>query len=590
MDDEMKNRLQELARGPRRALNMQELKRNASRRAARDRVFAGGTAVAVGLGGYATWSSTRGDARGEDAIAEYGDCNFLGMDLRVHFQHDGTAAGALEEMRNVKGVESVKLRPAGAANVPAARPSDRPSGSEPLSSVSIRVAENVDARKLTKELALVPGATDVWPDRPSQKSLEEDACASGIQDATPREKVLMQVTRTGGYDGVDETLTLTREPAAVLFDRKDGIRSRIPIPDQLFDPLLTSLAEVDWERADATFMINGGLVADAYRYTLEYDGHTYQGWGITPEERQVRGLLETVDQLIELARHKALAATCDPKDADLRLYLDRRQSARVREFIIQWVTEVPGVEDVGFFSPAQALEDFKEAYPGREDLWGNLRADSLPGSLVVRLAEGTDPREVSRGLPKALDIDQVGYAIGPEADTPEGCGRPPKPNGDQDVPTEFRDQREVGASSYKRQVTEAEANLVTIASGTEKGKDWLLRAAPDDERVWVDWSFPERRDITPASVRTTMNVLAADYVHDDVAAYYGIISQEVAEIEITSGGSTYEARIYEPPPEWSLGVRFFVGFTAGTEPGSPGETISIVARNARGETVAQSGY
>src|SRR5688500_3322749 len=61
-----------------------------------------------------------------------------------------------------------------------------------------------------------------------------------------------------------------------------------------------------------------------------------------------------------------------------------------QEQLIRDVTAMPEVQDLTVVSSAEALEEFKETFPDRPELWENLDEDSLPASLRIKLHDASD--------------------------------------------------------------------------------------------------------------------------------------------------------------------------------------------------------
>jgi hypothetical protein len=115
----------------------------------------------------------------------------------------------------------------------------------------------------------------------------------------------------------------------------------------------------------------------------------------------------------------ASAAQCNPIGRDIRVFLNDDVNEERAAALEGRFQQLPGVADVNFTSSSEALEDLREEFPDRPDLWENFGSDSLhplPASFTLKLADRVDARKVSAMLPPRW-IDEV-VLVQPEGTQP----------------------------------------------------------------------------------------------------------------------------------------------------------------------------
>jgi cell division transport system permease protein len=78
-----------------------------------------------------------------------------------------------------------------------------------------------------------------------------------------------------------------------------------------------------------------------------------------------------------------------------------------REQLIREVEANPAVENLTYVNSAEALEEFKETFPTRPELWENLTPESLPESLRIKLYDANDHDIVSDAIANSPVVEEV---------------------------------------------------------------------------------------------------------------------------------------------------------------------------------------
>jgi cell division transport system permease protein len=82
-------------------------------------------------------------------------------------------------------------------------------------------------------------------------------------------------------------------------------------------------------------------------------------------------------------------------------------SAQERDALIDEVEALPQVDNLTYVSSADALEEFKETFRDRPELWSNLSDDALPQSLRIKLIDANDHEEVEAAIEDSPVVDDV---------------------------------------------------------------------------------------------------------------------------------------------------------------------------------------
>lgn len=78
-----------------------------------------------------------------------------------------------------------------------------------------------------------------------------------------------------------------------------------------------------------------------------------------------------------------------------------------RDQLIEEVEALPQVDSLTYVTSADALDEFKETFPDRPELWENLTPESLPASLRIKLFNAADHDIVADAIEGAAAVDEV---------------------------------------------------------------------------------------------------------------------------------------------------------------------------------------
>jgi cell division transport system permease protein len=92
---------------------------------------------------------------------------------------------------------------------------------------------------------------------------------------------------------------------------------------------------------------------------------------------------------------------------EVSAFLIDEVSAEERDTLIEEVEALPQVDNLTYVSSSEALEEFKETFRDRPELWENLSDDALPESLRIKLIDANDHEVVEAAIEDSPIVDDV---------------------------------------------------------------------------------------------------------------------------------------------------------------------------------------
>jgi cell division transport system permease protein len=92
---------------------------------------------------------------------------------------------------------------------------------------------------------------------------------------------------------------------------------------------------------------------------------------------------------------------------EVSAFLKKDVTVNEKDQLIQDIEAMSQVEELTYVSSAEALDEFKETFPDRPELWENLTDESLPASLRVKLFDANQHDIVAEAIEDVPVVDEV---------------------------------------------------------------------------------------------------------------------------------------------------------------------------------------